>query len=485
VGAHRRSSPHAERSADPQLQWFRLVDGEKRRREEAPAQRTPSVRRLVVGFLVANVCAAALLLGGSLWAGYQIARNESLADARSTTGLLASLWIEPQLSDAVLAGDLDALARLDRVVTPQLSEISATRVKIWTADGRIVYSDEPRLIGRRFALEGEDLETLREGGSTAEVSDVSRPENAYEPGQGKLVEVYQRITATSGEPLLLELYYPYDLVSHREMTVWLTTVPVSVGAFVLLLLVQLPLARRMVRRIRQADRERSILHGRAADASSDERRRIAGALHDGVVQDLSAAAMLMATRLDRLQAGSPDRRELEELSGDLTAATGAVRQEVTSLRSLLIEIYPPHRDRAGLSVALRDLADQLAQSGVRTAVDVNVGPDLPAETAGLVFRVAQEGVLNIARHANARSARLVVRQEGRVVRMEIHDDGVGFDPAASAPAGHFGMQVLADLTEDAGGTLDLASAPGRGTHVRLQVPVPDRAADLVADGAHR
>jgi signal transduction histidine kinase len=224
----------------------------------------------------------------------------------------------------------------------------------------------------------------------------------------------------------------------------------------------------MVRQIRQGDRERLVLHARAADASTAERRRITADLHDGVVQDLAGSALLMSGVLERLRA-----RPAEDsgMAGDLALATTAVRQAGSSLRSLLADIYPPHWARAGLAAALAELAAQLQQQGVRTTVAVPGDLQLPQETAELLFRVAQEAVQNIARHAGAGSAHIRVGGNGATVTMEIGDDGAGFDPDATQPDGHFGMHVLADLTADAGGTLDLASAPGRGTLVRLQVPV--------------
>jgi two-component system, NarL family, sensor kinase len=98
--------------------------------------------------------------------------------------------------------------------------------------------------------------------------------------------------------------------------------------------------------------------------------------------------------------------------------------------------------------------------------------DPPAEVAALVFRVAQEALINVARHARARQVTLAVRQDDAGVELLVADDGTGFDAdAASREPGHFGLSVLADLAREAGAALDLATAPGAGTAVRLRVPV--------------
>ena len=79
-------------------------------------------------------------------------------------------------------------------------------MKLWREDGTIVYSDEPRLVGRRFDLGDDERAVLEHGGAEAEVSDLDEPENEYERGFGKTVEVYSRVRSPEGEPLLFESY---------------------------------------------------------------------------------------------------------------------------------------------------------------------------------------------------------------------------------------------------------------------------------------
>jgi two-component system, NarL family, sensor kinase len=456
--------------ADADQRWLRLTDSAGPAGGLAGRRSPPTVRRVVGRFVLVNVIAVGLLLAGSVWASYMVAKREALGHARETTGLLASLLIEPNLTDAVLSGDPGALDRLDDMVEQQLRDTDVVRVKIWDAESRIIYSDEQRLVGRVFPQGPEELGVLRRGGTLAEISEVDQAENVLERTQGPLLEVYRQIHAPSGDPLLLEAYFRYDEISGRQRGIWLSFAPISAAVLLLLMLLQLPLAFRMVRQVREGDRERLVLHARAADASTEERRRIAGGLHDGVVQDLGAAAFVMSSAVHRLQAGPATESGNREIAGDLAPATDAVRQSVTSLRSLMIEIYPPNLAQAGLGSALTDLMARLQGRGVRARLDMPDDLDLPPETAALLFRVAQEALLNIARHARAATAAVVLSQETGVVTMEIHDDGVGFDPRVTAAAGHFGLQVLADLATEAGGTLDLATAPGNGTSLSLRVP---------------
>jgi two-component system, NarL family, sensor kinase len=474
MAADRTAGLSPRRSADADRRWLRLADGIGPAGRPVGRRPPPTVRRVLGRFVLVNVIAVALLLAGSVWASYAAARKEALADADETTRLLAGLLIEPNLTDAVLDGDPGALDRLDRIIRERLSDASVVRVKIWTADSRIIYSDEPRLVGRVFPQVPEKLEVLRRGGSLAELSELDEPENAFERSKGELLEVYRRVQATSGEPLLLEIYFRYDEMSSRQRSIWLDFAPISAAVLLLLLLLQLPLAFRMLRQVREGDRERLILHARAADASADERRRIAGNLHDGVVQDLGAAAFVMSHAVDRLRARPATESGNQQIAGDLAPATDAVRQSVSSLRSLLIEIYPQHLARAGLPSALTELVARLQARGVRARLDMPDDLDLPSDVAALLFRVAQEALVNITRHARADTAAVVLRQVTGAVTMEIHDDGVGFAPDVTTAAGHFGLQVLADLATEAGATLDLATAPGQGTSLRLRVPLRDR-----------
>jgi two-component system NarL family sensor kinase len=116
----------------------------------------------VVGrFVAANLVGVLLLLAGGLWASRQAAKDEALTGASSATDLIATLLVEPAVEDGLLTGDPAAIARMDQVLRDRLAPADVLRVKIWTPDGRIVYSDEPRLIGERYALSSDDRRRCR------------------------------------------------------------------------------------------------------------------------------------------------------------------------------------------------------------------------------------------------------------------------------------------------------------------------------------
>ena len=448
--------------------WTSLVN-----RPSASARRPPpTVGRVVARFVAANLVGVILLLGASVYASRQAAQDEALSGARHTTDLMATLLVEPNVDDTLLAGNAQAIARLDAVLWDRIASAEVMRVKIWAPDGEIIYSDEPRLIGAHYALGADDQEALEDGVTRAELSDLSRPENRYERSAGPVLEVYRLIHTPAGKPLLFETYSSYADATARETSIWFRFAPISAGALLLLLLLQIPLARRMVTQLRATQRERELLQARALDTSDEERRRIAGSLHDGIVQDVSASALLVAGAADRLRSG-PGEHSPEEVADVLGQASTALRESVGSLRSLLVEIYPPNLERAGLAAALADLAARLRPRGVDVRIDAPASLDLPAETAALFFRVAQEALRNVAKHAGASVVEVTVTEADDCHCMQISDDGAGFDLGSVRQRprrGHLGLSVLTDLAASGGADLSVRTAPGRGTSLRLEVP---------------
>ena len=448
--------------------WTSLVE---RAAATASRRRPPSVGRVVGRFVLASLVGVALVLAGSVWASRQAAEDEAISDARHATDMIATLIVEPNIEDSLPAGEPGAIARLDDVLGRRLGAAGILRVKIWAPYGRIVYSDEPRLIGSRYLLSDDDQEALEDGVTRAELSDLSRPENRYERSAGQLLEVYRVVHTPGGAPLLFETYSTYREATARERDIWSRFAPISAGALLVLLVLLTPLALRMVAQLRANQRERELLQARALDTSTAERRRIAGDLHDGIVQDVSASALLVAGAADRLRSG-PDERSAPQVADVLGQAATALRESVGSLRSLLVEIYPPDLERAGLAPALADLAARLRPRDIDVRIDVPASLHLPAETASLFFRVAQEALVNVAKHAGATAVAITVTETADCHRLEITDDGVGFDldDVRSRPRrGQLGLSVLTDLAATGGADLTVRTAPGHGTSLRLEV----------------
>jgi two-component system NarL family sensor kinase len=425
--------------------------------------------RVLVWVCVSAVLVLVAVAVVGVFAARKLAEREAVNDAANTADLLAEAVVQPALRDSLATSNPAAVKVMDAALHDYVKTSSIVRIKIWTQAGKIVYSDEPRLIGQTFALGAEERAVLTEPRTRADVSDLTEPENRYERGDGKLLEVYRPVWTPSGTPLLFETYAPYDEVNARSGQLWRGFAGVTVSSLLFFTALLVPILWRLLGRLRRAQRQREELLERAVDASVEERRRIAGTLHDGVVQELAATSFSLSGASARAEATDP------VLAADLSSVASTLRASIGGLRSLLVDIYPASLESAGLVEALTDLAATLRSRGID--VDLDLTPDvtgLDPDGERLVFRIAQECLQNVRRHAAASHVSVLLRREDTALVLHVIDDGVGFDAAEvlDRPSeGHFGVRVLADVASDAGADLAVATAPGHGCHWRLTVPV--------------
>ena len=443
-----------------------------------PALRSVSVGRAVATFLVAGlVVLSAVALVLSL-AQRRNATAEAIRDARTLTNLEATDVVGPALTDAAIVAGTPAAAELDRIVRQRVLGSRIVRVKIWDATGQIVYSDDRSLIGARFRLAGDERAALTSRRISAEVSDLSGPENRDERQFGKLLQVYQGVSTSSGKRLLFETYQPYTVISRSTHRMLMSTLPVLLAGLLLLYLVQAPLAYRMARRLKASQDERELLLLSALAASDRERAAIAADLHDGVVQGLAGASFT-------LTAAAARSRPLDAVGAHAMANAAAdLRRWVRELRSLVVTITPPALHDQGLQVSLTDLAATLEARGIGVRVDVTGVDDLPEAVEALLYRAAQEAVRNIVRHADASNVTVAVQREAPdLLVLTVLDDGRGFDPddRSARRRGSVGLELLSTLVTAQGGALTVDAAPGRGTGLELRLPVPVPRSDPLSE----
>ncbi|RNM12416.1 sensor histidine kinase [Nocardioides pocheonensis] len=458
-----------QRSASASSEAERWVVVSQERARDLPEVRRPE--RLVAVIAVGAVLVLALSVLVGVVAARKLAERQAVNDAANTADLLAEAVVQPVLTDAIASGDPAAVAAVGSALADYLENSSLVRVKVWTKDGRIVYSDEPRLLGQRYQLSEDAQDVFAHPATRAEVSDLNKPENQYERGQGRLLEAYRPIWTPSGTPLLFETYAPYTEVDGRAGQLWRGFAGVTVSTLLLFAALLIPLVWQLLTGLRSAQRQREALLERAIEASDDERRRIAGTLHDGVVQELAATSFAVTAAAGRAQAsGDPD------LARDLTASAATLRDSMGGLRTLLVDLYPPTLETAGIQAALRDLGGRLRARGIEVTLDLpETDPGLGPELDRLVFRVAHECLENVRRHASATRATIRMTRMDDAVVLEVTDDGVGFDVEAvlaHPPVGHLGVRLLADAASRSGAELAVSSSPGHGCRWRLTVPAP-------------
>jgi signal transduction histidine kinase len=393
----------------------------------------------------------------------RLATDQAISQARNLTESLAGL-VEDRLTDGLLTGDADASLAVATVTHAAVLHAPIVRLKIWDGDGTILYSDESRLIGESYRLGEEERAVLVHGGVSADVSDLQAPENRYERGHGDLLEVYTRIRTPNDTPLLFETYQPFSSIASSQSDLLATFAPVLVVALVAFAAIEIPLAWVLARRVRRAQLDRERFLQRAVDASDRERRRIAGDLHDGPVQDLVGLSMRLSAAAESASDGAT-----RDALGD---AAAAARASVRTLRSAIVGVYPPNLRQAGLQQALSDLTARLQREGLAVGLEVDPSDGFGPEVDELLYRACQEALRNVLNHARATRVDVTVRRgEGRAT-LEVADDGRGIGDAAGAPAGggeHVGLEILRELVRDAGGELALRSRDGGGTVLRVEV----------------
>jgi signal transduction histidine kinase len=197
--------------------------------------------------------------------------------------------------------------------------------------------------------------------------------------------------------------------------------------------------------------------GRLVDAQDAARRRRERDIHDSAQQQLVALAVNL--RLASRLAGSDPERAAALLTGQEAAAADAI----TTLVQLSRGIYPPLLEEAGVAAALRGLAGEAAVS----VVDHGSARYPPGVEAAAYF-CCLEAIQNAAKHAGAAAVRVEVDAERDRLTLTVTDDGPGFDPATVA--GGNGLANIRDRIDSVGGTLEVDSAPGRGTRVRAVIP---------------
>ncbi len=217
-------------------------------------------------------------------------------------------------------------------------------------------------------------------------------------------------------------------------------------------------------RLRRTDAERRRLLAHLVRAREEERARIASDIHDDPLQKVTALKL----RLGLLRELATTPRQVEQL--DVLDRT--IGQVVVSLRRLLFELRPSTLDREGLAAALHELLQRAGEeAGFGFALRDELEAEPPLEVRVVCYRIAQEAIANVRKHAQASFVEVHLASEGSGTRVRIRDDGRGFDPARIPPRpGHLGLPDMRERAELAGGWLRITSAPGEGTAVEFWVP---------------
>jgi signal transduction histidine kinase len=232
--------------------------------------------------------------------------------------------------------------------------------------------------------------------------------------------------------------------------------------------------------LREQRNELRTLANQLMYAQDDERRRIATMLHETTAQDLAALKMLLA-RLNRTAGLSDGERKA------LAESISLAEQSMTQIRTVSYLLHPPFLDEAGLLSALRWYAAGFAErSGIKVALDLQESLErLPLDTETVLFRIVQESLTNIHRHAGSKTARIRLRRDTETLLLEIEDEGRGIPNVSlqhiARGGGGVGVGIagMSERIKRLGGHFEIASSK-HGTTVRIRLPLKD-AGDAAAN----
>jgi len=211
--------------------------------------------------------------------------------------------------------------------------------------------------------------------------------------------------------------------------------------------------------------EITTLNERLMKAQEEERSRIAGELHDGVLQQLTSLSLDLATVMYKVPLDSRAKTEIAALENRLVEIG-------TDIRQLSHELHPAVLQEAGLPNAISSYCGEFSKTrGIPIACEADSDlNELSPGAALAVYRIMQEALGNVAKHSKAKQVRVrLVRGDG-VVRLTVSDDGVGFVPDHAGDSGGVGLLSMRERVRQLDGTLELESRPGSGCTICAEVP---------------
>lgn len=219
----------------------------------------------------------------------------------------------------------------------------------------------------------------------------------------------------------------------------------------------------------------SNLLGSVIQAQEQERQRVAADIHDGFLQDLTA--LFLKAESARMMLSRGNYPEARAAIDDIQSM---VREEVEALRVYIFDVRPPSLDEVGLGPTLRSMVERFAtENRMSSSFDsAGISDRLPTPVETILYRVAQEALRNVAKHANASHIWITLTRNEKEVILEISDNGIGVDadPDRIRKPGHYGIDTMRERVELAGGRFHIGPAPVGGTAVKAEIHLDSPAA---------
>src|SRR2546429_9694538 len=230
--------------------------------------------------------------------------------------------------------------------------------------------------------------------------------------------------------------------------------------------------RRSAEEARGRERETRLLYEQAQElAALRDRQRLPRELHDSVSQALYGISLWAHTVREALESS-----ELEQAQAAIEDVLTLAEAGLAEMHALIFELRPESLETEGLVAALtKQIESARARHGLEIIAEWCGEPELPYEVKEVVYRIAQEALNNVTKHAKARRVDVRMSCDDGEVTLEVRDDGVGFASEDSFP-GHLGLRSMRERATNVGGRVEVESAPLQGTRIRLRIPLTQSAA---------
>lgn len=449
-------------------------------------------------FLLASLVillAGMLVIGG--WVSYQI-ENRVLDRTAAITALYVDSFVSPRIQELA---DNEALSPevmegLDLLISGTALGEQIVSFKIWSDDGRVLYSADRDLIGTSFGVDAE-LASALNGEVVSSVSSLDRPEHTHERERwDHLIETYAPVRSDGSQDVLAvsEFYQlPDDLerqIRAAQLQSWIVVGLATVGMYVLLAGMVGRASRTLQSQqadledhveelqsalIQNEDLRLRVQRAGARTTALNERflRRLSSDLHDGMGQDLTLALM----RIEALRGGGrkdnedPIQRDMN--SRDVEIVHTALNSAVSELRATTDGLRLPELEDLDIEgVAQRAVSAFESKSGLPVRTELNsLEQSWPMPFKITLFRVIQEALTNSYRHSDGANRVVKLYEKQGQLLVQISDDGDGFDLRAVANSTGLGLAGMRERVELLGGTIRVDAAPGRGTLIEVSLPL--------------
>lgn len=435
-----------------------------------------------------------VLFGGmfliGIWVGKQIQTGVTDRTA-ALTALYVDSFVSPVLQPLAHSSQLTPVeqAELTRLLheTPLGQEVLS--FKVWLPDGTIAFATDTTLTGRQFPMT-ERLSQALAGQVTAELTTLEDEEQASERALAeRLMEIYAPVRAQgSGRVIAVSEFYeaPDALLANIRSAQQTTVLVVGVATLLMYLALtglvnrasqtitqqQAELESKVKQNARLRDRVRQA-GGRTTTLNEQYLRRLSADLHDGPAQDLALALLRSNTVTENHERLLPEGAEKAAALADWRTVQAALESALEEIRTITAGLrLPEMNSMTGTEVAQRALRDYERKTGCVVAATIDDIPaTLPLPVKMTLYRILQEALANGYRHAGGKGQQVRVLVEEDEVRVEISDQGPGFDPHAIFKEGHLGLATMHERAEVLGGCFNIETAPGQGTKIWSYLPL--------------